>query len=427
MYDVQQGASRRCSTPITDQEWEVIESVSGLTDRCILEGASRENLCWKHRGMMEFYCGVHLARNSQHGWCVEETDPRARQHVRCGDTAVRRRANDVEWYWAWRFAIEMAPEVWQSQPSTLLASLAELFESPDPDSGARPNELIYRAWSLLDGSRGDTPKLPNGEQIIPRFQQEFRDLLEAKNKVAVGLQNSFVRCPPTKLKIDNQPFWMGTAEGDTKGSANERPRHQVVVSPFCLQSTTVTREQYRLYDREHERTHRDWYGEDVFREYAPSDDCPMIMVSWYDSWVFARWLGGRLPTEAEWEYACRAGTDSAWCCGNDEHKLGQFAWYGANAGGKTHPVGTKKSNAWGLRDMHGNVWEWCWDWFDEEYYGGSPGSDPQGPEEATLRVLRGGSWYDCGGLCRSALRFWGEPGFRDLNYGFRVAGVRSGS
>ena len=424
VHDVHQGASDRCKQSITAEEWRVIESVSGLTDRCILEGATSENLCWKHRGMMEFYCGLHLARNSQQGWVVQNTDPRGREWVRCGDEKVRRLARDQEWYWAWRFAIEMAPAVWQSQPSTLLASLSEFFERPT--SGARPNELICRAWSLLDGNPDDTAKIPNGAQVIQRFQQEFRDLLKGQNEVALGLQKSFVRCPPEELRIDKQPFWMGAEEGDTEGEADERPWHQVVVSPFCLQSTPVTRAQYRLYDHVHESVHCNWGSTVAFPEYAPSDDCPMIMVSWYDAWVFARWLGGRLPTEAEWEYACRAGSTGKYSFGDSESQLGKYAWYDNNASGKTHRVGQRRKNAWGLYDMHGNVHEWCQDWFDAGYYATSPRVDPLGPKETSLRVLRGGSWDELAGACRAAYRFWFGPQRRHIALGFRVAAVPPG-
>jgi formylglycine-generating enzyme required for sulfatase activity len=418
VYDVQQAASQRCSRAITDEEWELIESVSGLTDRCILEGATSENLCWKHRGMMEFYCGLHLARNSEPGWSLHQTAARGQMQVRCGDAAVRRLANDQEWYWAWRFAIEMSPTVWQSQPSTLLASLSGLFERPD--SGTRPNELIYRAWSLLDGTHAAGVRLPQGERVIQRFRKEFQKLFEDQNPVAVKLAQRFVRCPKDPA-ADRQAFWMGTGDHDRQGYESERPRHRVVVGPFQLQATPVTREQYRLYDAHHEREFGRWFGEDAFDERAPSEGCPMIMVSWYDAWVFARWIGSRLPTEAEWEYACRAGTSTRWSCGDTEKGLSRVAWYSANSGDRTHPVGEKEPNAWDLFDMHGNVWEWCADWYDHEYYAASAAEDPRGPESGSGRVIRGGGWDDYARFCRAAFRFWIVPSRRNCGLGFRLA------
>ncbi|MCL4201030.1 MAG: formylglycine-generating enzyme family protein [Pirellulaceae bacterium] len=426
VVDVQQAASRRCATTITDAEWEVIESVSGLTDRCILDGATRENLCWKHRGMMEFYCGLHLARNGQQGWVVRESDHRGPALIRCGDADVRRMASDPEWYWAWRFAIEMSPTVWRSDGSALLASLAELFERPE--TGSRPNELIYRAWSLLDGSRLDGVRLPHGDRVIARFQSEFRQLFESDDEIAVALEHGFVRCPPEELGIDRQPFWMGSSEEDQNALDRERPQHQVVVSPFHLQATPTTRAQYRLYDPRHELVFASvWASSDVFAKYAPEDSCPMINVSWYDAWVFARWLGGRLPTEAEWEYACRAGTQSRFSFGDEEDALGQYAWYDANSDGRTHPVGQKMPNGWGLHDMLGNVWEWCQDWFDADYYANSPPEDPTEVDEAGVRVFRGGSWRDDSRYCRSAIRDANGPSDRFDYLGFRVAQVRSSS
>ena len=129
-----------------------------------------------------------------------------------------------------------------------------------------------------------------------------------------------------------------------------------------------------------------------------------------------------LPTEAQWEYACRAGSTTRYCFGDDEDRLGEYAWYDENSGGKTHPVGEKKPNAWGLYDMHGNVWEWCADWYDGGYYAKSPADDPTGPATGSDRVIRGGGWDGPAGNCRSAYRRQpARPGLDDL--GFRVSRV----
>ena len=123
----------------------------------------------------------------------------------------------------------------------------------------------------------------------------------------------------------------------------------------------------------------------------------------------------RLPTEAEWEYGCRAGT-----AGDYAGDLGALAWYKDNSGGKTHAVGTKRANGWGLYDMHGNVWEWCHDWYDSGYYAESPAADPTGPATGSSRVIRGGSWDSDARNCRSANRFRSEPVNRLSNLGFRL-------
>jgi formylglycine-generating enzyme required for sulfatase activity len=131
--------------------------------------------------------------------------------------------------------------------------------------------------------------------------------------------------------------------------------------------------------------------------------------------------GYRLPTEAEWEFACRAGTTSRYFFGDGRSELGGYAWYNANSGGMTHPVKGKRPNAFGLYDMHGNVWEWCWDWHLIEYYRNSSVVDPRGPERATAKVGHGGSWGHDPNGCRSAVRHFTGPGTRDGNLGFRVA------
>jgi hypothetical protein len=128
-----------------------------------------------------------------------------------------------------------------------------------------------------------------------------------------------------------------------------------------------------------------------------------------------------LPTEAQWEYACRAGSTTRWCFGDDESKLRDYAWYGVNAGARTHPVGQKKPNAWGLYDMYGNVSEWCADWFDGGYYRESPAEDPRGPGMGSDFAVRGGWWGDSAARAGSAARTGNTPAFAGSTVGLRVA------
>ncbi|MFL5244759.1 MAG: formylglycine-generating enzyme family protein [Gemmataceae bacterium] len=123
--------------------------------------------------------------------------------------------------------------------------------------------------------------------------------------------------------------------------------------------------------------------------------------------------GYRLPTEAEWEYACRAGSEADYCFGGDPRKLGEYAWYADNSAKKTHPVGKKKPNAWGLYDMHGNVAEWCNDVYDKGYYQTSPATNPRGPADGKENVLRGGAWKSSADAVRSSYRLGDNPGFSD--------------
>lgn len=152
---------------------------------------------------------------------------------------------------------------------------------------------------------------------------------------------------------------------------------------------------------------------------------PMYFVSWEEAVTFCEKLSqkeGRsytLPTEAQWEYACRAGSRTRYSFGDNDSQLGDYAWYDKNGNGTTHPVGQKKPNGWGLYDMHGNVWEWCLDWYGESYYSSSPASDPQGTGSGQCRVLRGGSWNNDSN-CRSADRGFNAPSFAFSHVGFRV-------
>ena len=158
----------------------------------------------------------------------------------------------------------------------------------------------------------------------------------------------------------------------------------------------------------------------------------MDNVSWDDCQHFLERLNGRLgagargyrlPTQqAEWEYACRAGSESWYSYGDDEERLGEYAWYDSNSGYRAHPVGEKKPNAWGLYDMHGNVWEWCADCYARDYYANSPTHDPTGPSMGTHRVARGGSWADYPSVSRSGRCTAFTPDFRRGGFtGFRLA------
>jgi len=156
------------------------------------------------------------------------------------------------------------------------------------------------------------------------------------------------------------------------------------------------------------------------------DSLPIESVSWEEATAFCRELGGRigrtcrLPTEAEWEYACRAGSPKAFSFGDQVERLAEHAWYEDNSNDTPHEVGTKKPNAHGIYDVHGNVWEWCLDWFAAGYYAKGPRRDPQGPDAGTQRVIRGGAWSSAAKFCRSATRDMYPPSTKVADVGFRV-------
>ena len=193
--------------------------------------------------------------------------------------------------------------------------------------------------------------------------------------------------------------------------------HKVTLTkPFELGVYEVTQQQYEKV-----------MGKNPSKFKAPQN--PVEMVTWDDAVEFCRRLSElpaeksaghvyRLPTEAEWEYACRAGTTTKYSFGDSESQLGDYGWYDKNSGGTTHPVGGKKPNGWGLYDMHGNVWEFCSDWYGS-YPSGST-TDPTGAASGSLRVIRGGGWSDYSDYCHSANRDRYSPGLRNFILGFRV-------
>jgi formylglycine-generating enzyme required for sulfatase activity len=210
-------------------------------------------------------------------------------------------------------------------------------------------------------------------------------------------------------------FMMGAGANDIGAKDDEKPQHKVTISKdFYLGKCEVTQEQWTKV-----------MGSNPSNFKGRTN--PVEQVSWDDVQEFIRRLNQkeghkryRLPTEAEWEYAARAGSTTIYSFGDDDGQLGDYAWYEDNAD-DTHPVGKKKPNFFGLYDMHGNVYEWVHDWYSENYYSESPSSDPTGPTSGSDRVLRGGSWRNLARGARSASRYSSLPGSRGNLLGFRLA------
>jgi formylglycine-generating enzyme required for sulfatase activity len=224
----------------------------------------------------------------------------------------------------------------------------------------------------------------------------------------------------------------------------EGPQHRVrITKPFYLGTYLVTQGEYqRVMGINPSEFSATGNGKD---KVAGQDTkrFPVERVSWDDAVEFCRKLSempeekaaGRtylLPSEAQWEYACRAGSTGRYGSSSgrsaiprehEEKSLSDYGWFGDNSGGMPHAVGLKRANGWGLYDMHGNVWEWCQDWYDVGYYVQTRVDDPTGPLGGANRVLRGGCWNDPAWLCRSAGRGHNGPGYCDLHLGFRVSGV----
>ncbi|MBC8216867.1 MAG: formylglycine-generating enzyme family protein [Planctomycetes bacterium] len=202
---------------------------------------------------------------------------------------------------------------------------------------------------------------------------------------------------------------------------SNRPHEVRISKGFWMGQTEVTQGQYKSV-----MNAEPWSGQ----VYVQEANNPAIYVTWNDAVEFCKKLSQqtgetyRLPTEAEWEYACRAGTTTRFSFGDSDSSLGDYAWRRSNAfeGGRkyAHSVGQKRPNPWGLYDIHGNVFEWCSDWYDKDYYSNSPSVDPNGPSSGEARSLRGGSWLSYEYALRCSCRSLLDPDARNDVVGFRV-------
>jgi formylglycine-generating enzyme required for sulfatase activity len=271
--------------------------------------------------------------------------------------------------------------------------------------GGGIGHVLYRSATVVTGQvqSGNTPTLPPEAAITP--------------SKAILATDPLVNSVRMKLKLLPAGTFM---MGDADGRDAEQPPHQVTIRrPFYLGIHEVTNAQWRR----------------VMGQ-VPSDSKdeahPVEKVSWHDAVLFCRKLSDmpternlghvyRLPTEAEWEYACRAGTTTKYSFGNDAKLLGDYAWFAIDGNSTTpsNPVGQKRPNPWGLFDMHGNVWEWCSDWYGD--YDSHAVTDPQGPTDGTHRARRGGGWYVSASGCFSSLRTFEDPTRSNNFHGFRVA------
>ena len=233
---------------------------------------------------------------------------------------------------------------------------------------------------------------------------------EKKTRRVKGVDFTFCWCPPGE-------FTMGSPESE-KGRSDGEQQHRVrLTKGFWLLESEVTQEMWKSVMGNG--------ADDRLEEgYGKGSHFPMYGVDWNESQEFCRKLSEltgekiTLPTEAQWEYACRAGTKGSY---GGTGKLDEMGWYDDNSGDKTHEVKGKQPNKWGLYDMHGNVWEWCSDWYGD-YPSGSV-TDPTGPSSGSDRVFRGGSWYNIAGSCRSAYRINGGPTIRYIYLGLRPSVV----
>lgn len=269
-------------------------------------------------------------------------------------------------------------------------------------------------------SKSAAPRLlvvPFGGDAVKAAQLEWSKRLGAPVEATNQLGMKLVLIPPGE-------FQMGSLASHNE---EELPRHRVrITRPFYLGKYEVTQGEYERVMAENRSTFApNGLGKDRVAG-ANTNQHPAEMVSWFKAREFCKRLGQqegaayRLPTEAEWEYACRAGSDGDFGSPATEENMATFAWCSANADEKTHSVGTRLPSQFGLHDMQGNVAEWCSDWFGPKYYLASPIDDPTGPETGAERVVRGGDWFVGAAGLRSALRNGYTPTSEGGVTGFRV-------
>jgi formylglycine-generating enzyme required for sulfatase activity len=254
--------------------------------------------------------------------------------------------------------------------------------------------------------------------------------------IAAGLKPYVETIPGTKVAFDMIPvpagtFTMGSPESEPNRKADEGPQREVKLAAFWMAKCETTWDAYDLFWKEESLPEAgkppapQFPADAVTRPTPPYADetfgharegHPCLGITHHAAMMFCQWLSKktgkkyRLPTEAEWEYACRAGGKSAYSFGDDPASLGDYAWFKDTSGDTTHPIGTKKPNAWGLHDMHGNVAEWCLDHYSDKDYANWPASKPldrpvRVPTDVKFsHVVRGGSWVDAAEKCRSAAR-----------------------
>jgi formylglycine-generating enzyme required for sulfatase activity len=317
-----------------------------------------------------------------------------------------------------------------------------------------------RTLSKVDGAKPATTKKTEATHLATPAETELSPGQQNKEVTnSIGMKLALVT--PGE-------FLMGSPDTDRDAQPDEKPQHRLQITrPFYLGVTEVSRGQFRLFvDQTGYKTEAEkdvkggwgWNEETKKFEQDPrytwqnagfeqADDHPVANVSWNDAVAFAEWLSRkegqsfRLPTEAEWEYACRAGTTTRYSCGDDPAGLAEVGNVADGTAKKkypdwartiaaedgfvyTAPVGRYRPNRWGLYDVHGNVWEWCSDWYDAEYYQQSPAQDPSGAAQAAYRVIRGGSWDRNPHMARSAFRGRLTPADRNDHIGFRLARAR---
>jgi formylglycine-generating enzyme required for sulfatase activity len=344
---------------------------------------------------------------------------------------------------------------------TIVAVEITTTSLPNGVMGTAYNQTLAATWGMPITWSIDRGELPAGLHLVPTTGTftgtptaagTSNFTIKAANAAGSDTKqlSITIAAPPALIEMVQIPdgtFQMGSPGGEP-GRYNDETQHSVTLTGFRMGKYPVTQAQYE-----------EVMGENPSYFTTPAStetstvNRPVEAVTWYDAVEFcnklsekegltpvytitgrtpetgypiedatvtANWSrnGYRLPTEAQWEYACRAGTTTAYNTGatiSDD-----TGWYSSNSGARTHSVGEKPANEWGLYDMHGNVYEWCWDWYSSTYYSSSPAQNPTGPVSGINRVERGGSWTSDSQSLRSAYRDYLDPSYVSAALGFRI-------
>ena len=386
-------------------------------------------------------------RKQTRGWIYDSWDEKDKRYAEFWEMAIGLRAVQP-WPGAQEVPFKQKPWV------QLFAPMYDISKQADPKRPRRATQWIYQSWKAMDGTKAKAA-----------FQSEFLSLLDSGDAIAKSIladpatgKSRFIQlADPANPRDDwdTGQFRMGApADEDPnwdtrfKGRGQDNPQHDVQLSAFRMNEYCVTNQQFEKFSPSHiDQREFETSGRNV-------KDHPVVNVSWYDAWCFAKWLGAleiddvqiqiRLPTEAQWEYACRCGESTSFTWPNRENGGQILSGYANFDGNFEWPFGAKSdnesaylertirvdgvddklsvaANPWGLHQMHGNMWEWCWDWY--ERYSDDEASNPTGPNNGSTRVLRGGCWISIGRDLRSADRNGDAPSYRSRDFGFRLAAV----
>ncbi|HEY3782991.1 MAG TPA: SUMF1/EgtB/PvdO family nonheme iron enzyme [Fimbriimonadaceae bacterium] len=406
-----------------DWTWKRFSQISSMNEflkHALFEGGCPVRLQWRNRSLLEYFAALWMARYAS--TCDEEIlrriiyVPTINQSYRSWGPPKQDEYREV-----WQFATEM-PQTMHHGCSWVL-SMLPLYKQKVSHKRQirRSTEMIYRSWSRMHAyARGENPSYSQESISLARmaldsFSLEYPRFLMGEHgirskRIAVQLLSNFVRVP-TLGQADQRHNAVLGSPNDEHGRLVDELETAVTITSFDLAQYTVTVEQFKLFNPNHQG---------LSDYYRSRPRYPVVHVSWFDAWAFCRWLGEgfRLPSEIEWEFACRAGSRGAYCFGNDVADLSAYA----RVGGYFHtrlrplPVGCLRPNDWLLFDMHGNCWEWC-----DSNYTETISSQLLRQSSYSEMVIRGGSCFDGSWKARSSKREARMPRTTEARIGFRVA------